>query len=205
MGTRNLTMVLLNNEIKLAQYCQWDGYLEGQGQEIVKFLKQENLDLEKFKKNIMRCKDISEKEHRALWKELGADDSGFVSIEQSEKFKKKYPLLHRDAGSEALQIINDSEGEGDIHISLLSDFIVDSLFCEWAYLIDLDNNNLEIYRGFQKEPLKEGERFYHLNEKSNGEYYPCSMVAKYSFSELTLETLPELDKELHGDEDEEEE
>jgi len=34
------------------------------------------------------------------------------------------------------------------------DFIKDSLFCEWAYLINLDRGVLEVYRGFQHKPVK---------------------------------------------------
>lgn len=35
-----------------------------------------------------------------------------------------------------------------------ADFIKDSLFCEWAYIINLDRGVLEIYRGFQYKPVK---------------------------------------------------
>lgn len=31
MGTRNLTAVYLDGQYKVAQYGQWDGYPEGQG------------------------------------------------------------------------------------------------------------------------------------------------------------------------------
>jgi hypothetical protein len=39
MGTRHLTMVVSNNETKVAQYGQWDGYPEGQGVTILTFLR----------------------------------------------------------------------------------------------------------------------------------------------------------------------
>ena len=57
MGTRNLTMVQLNNEIKIAQYGQWDGYLEGAGATIFDFLKNliRNKNIEKFKENVRNC------------------------------------------------------------------------------------------------------------------------------------------------------
>lgn len=37
MGTRNLTMVQFNNEIKVAQYGQWDGEPDGQGATVLEF------------------------------------------------------------------------------------------------------------------------------------------------------------------------
>lgn len=39
MGTRNLTIVHSNGEYKVAQYGQWDGYPEGLGVQLLKYLK----------------------------------------------------------------------------------------------------------------------------------------------------------------------
>jgi len=50
MGTRHLICVVLDNEYRVAQYGQWDGYLTGQGKEIVNFLL--TCDLTKFKDKI---------------------------------------------------------------------------------------------------------------------------------------------------------
>ena len=36
------------------------------------------------------------------------------------------------------------------------EFPLDSLFCEWGYLVDLDAGTLEVYRGFQKSSPTEG-------------------------------------------------
>jgi hypothetical protein len=35
-------------------------------------------------------------------------------------------------------------------------FLADSLFCEWAYLINLDDGVLEVYKGFNKDPRAAG-------------------------------------------------
>ena len=39
MGTRNLTCVIKDGKYRVAQYGQWDGYPEGQGMNILNFLK----------------------------------------------------------------------------------------------------------------------------------------------------------------------
>jgi hypothetical protein len=35
------------------------------------------------------------------------------------------------------------------------EFLKDSLFCEWAYILDIDKKKLEVYRGFQSSGKKE--------------------------------------------------
>ena len=40
MGTRNLTIVYSNGEYKVAQYGQWDGYPEGLGVQLLKYLRE---------------------------------------------------------------------------------------------------------------------------------------------------------------------
>lgn len=39
MGTRNITRVVSNGKVIVEQYCQWDGYPTGQGNEIMAFVK----------------------------------------------------------------------------------------------------------------------------------------------------------------------
>ena len=50
MGTRNLTCIVKDGQYQVAKYCQWDGYPEGQGLKILKYLRSLNLD--KLKENL---------------------------------------------------------------------------------------------------------------------------------------------------------
>lgn len=60
MGTRHLTCVVKNNEYKVAQYGQWDGYPSGQGVNILNFLKE--MSQEKFLKGIDNCFEPTEEQ-----------------------------------------------------------------------------------------------------------------------------------------------
>ena len=90
MGTRNLTIVKSKGKVKVAQYCQWDGYPTGQGETISNFLRDKK-NIEKLNTEIQTVEFISHEEENKLWQSLGADDSGLVGIEVSDKFKEKYP------------------------------------------------------------------------------------------------------------------
>lgn len=145
MGTRNLTMVVLNGETKVAQYGQWDGYPSGQGATILTFLKQTNLA--SFKEALSRCQwvdDEKQKEIDAFYKSIGVHDS-WVTMEESKQINAKYPLFSRDNGAGVLQMIMDQPAGAPIYLYDNSDFIQDTLFCEWAYKIDLDTMTLTVY------------------------------------------------------------
>lgn len=56
------------------------------------------------------------------------------------------------------------------------DFIYDSLFCEWAYIINCDDEVLEIYKGFQSRPHNRGRYSDHEPKNRAGdEYYSVAL------------------------------
>ena len=63
-------------------------------------------------------------------------------------------------------------------------FAKDGLFCEFAYVLDLDTNVLEVYFGFNKgEPGRFGD------EVNEGGYRPVGLVKTYSLSDLPDEEM----------------
>lgn len=181
MGTRNLTLVQLNGAYKIAQYGQWDGYPSGNGLIVLNFLR--NHDIERFCDKVKHAHLVTEDELVAYWAELGIDinKEKFVSIEVSDQFAKLHPSLNRDMGAEILQYVYEYEGKIDLNNSL--DFAKDSLFCEWAYVIDLDKNTFEVYEGFNKTPLTKEDRFY-FDGYFNKEYYPIKVKKTYDLNDL---------------------
>jgi hypothetical protein len=79
--------------------------------------------------------------------------------------------------------------EGDLDVILRSGVItdafphvVDSLYAEWGYLIDVDAARFEVYRGLQREPHTSG-RFAHLAPTNPG-YYPAALKAAWPIAAL---------------------
>lgn len=141
MGTRNLTMVTLDGETKVAQYGQWDGYPTGQGVIIAKFLKRVDLDLFKEKVRALRFStEEDSKEIQEFLESIGSKD-GWLTMDQSDKYAERYPALDRDLGASILKMIYETDVEFLIDDS---DFKNDTLFCEYWYEINLDNHTVSV-------------------------------------------------------------
>jgi len=196
MGTRNLTIVVKDKKYRVAQYAQWDGYPTGQGVTIAEFI-QNKMDLRKFKKAIDNTKFITSEEITARWRIAGADDSDYVDSKVSNKFEELYPELSRNTGADVLEIIQDNSG-GNLQNSV--DFVGDSLFCEWAYVIDLDKKMVEVYKGFNEKPLTKRDRFYKIKTteggNSNHNYKQVKLLKKYTFKAFTEANMLKLEASL---------
>ncbi|MAT51156.1 MAG: hypothetical protein CMK32_08235 [Porticoccaceae bacterium] len=180
MGTRHLTCVLVDDKIRVAQYGQWDGYPDGAGSHCCNFIKEN--DMGSFAEKVRQTTELSDDEIEDRWRECGADGSGFVNMEVSDDFEKKYPQLHRNCGANILDLI----AIGVTEVSLSTEFAADSLFCEWVWLLNLDNQTLEVYEGFQKSPHEKG-RFHSLESRdthSGGTYYPVALTHVIPFDEI---------------------
>lgn len=171
MGTRHIIAVVKDNDYKVAQYGQWDGYLDGQGQDIVEFLR-DRFDRKKFEAQLAKLYWITDEE--------------IQKIQSTGKWEKGYPYLKRSCSVDILDHIQD----GDIKVGLQNEiaFAGDGLYCEWAYVINLDTDELEIYKGFSESPPKKGERFAKLPKekycKGIPQYYPVCHFHTFKFSEL---------------------
>lgn len=182
MGTRNLTMVICNGQTKIAQYGQWDCYPSGQGNTALQFLK--SVNLQDFKKRLEKVHFVTEeetKEKEAFLKSIGSND-GWVNFEQGKIYQQKYKFDSRDHAAGILQLLMDNPNI-DVALNDSSSFAADSLFCEWAYVIDLDAETFEVYKGFNQQPLTEKDRFFYLQDK-NAEYMPVKLVKSYSLNDL---------------------
>jgi hypothetical protein len=196
MGTRHLIAVQLDNKLRVAQYGQWDGYPEGQGQTVHKFLSKVNLD--KFRKQVAKTyfivdgSPISKKIDRVFNKynkiyHKSDFDSKKAAAMLEPKDKFLYDLFTRDTGANILNVIYKATKEETIPLANNSDFAGDSLFCEWAYLINLDDETLEVYRGFNLTELTPTDRF--VNAPLDHETYKQIKLLKT----FKLKRLPNID------------
>ena len=186
MGTRNLTIVHKNDEYKVAQYGQWDGYPEGLGATLLKFLK--NVNMDSFRNVIDNVSFYTKEELEDIDKYIDDMRKDIPNYE----WQRYFPHLSRDTGGDILNLIT-FKGVNKVNNSI--DFAADSLFCEWAYVIDLDTNKFEVYKGFNHKELSSDERFYFLEDKRDKEnivgkdYHPIKFVKSYDLNNLPDEKI----------------
>lgn len=192
MGTRGLTAVVKDGDFKVAQYGQWDHYPSGQGQTILDFLNGlSEFDYQQFTANLDKVRWAKDGEVQERWAKHGADDSGWVTMAVSRAFSEEFPWLSRDAGAAVLHYIR--AGLVDI-LTDQREFAADSLFCEWAYVLDLDFRTLTVYQGFQTEEHDEAGHFSSI-PREEGDYTLVRKIATFSFDNLPVNFVQDYNEE----------
>ena len=182
MGTRGL-YGLRKDGIDKTTYNHYDSYPECLGANVLEFCAMNTVeDMKKIYDNIVLV-DEREKPNEdqiKMLKEAGylqgeADDRDWYwALRGEQGYMDKYPEDLK-AGRPTYMIDNH-------------EFIIDSLFCEYAYIINLDEETLEVYTGFQKQG-------HYLNRYGalpdrNG-YYPCREIFDIPLDIIHIDDIPE--------------
>lgn len=159
MGTKNLCIVLQDQQVRVAQYGQREGYPEVMGIIIFRFLK-DSSKVEQLREVVKTIRFRNE------------TDDPQTSLSAN--------------GGEILELLVQSQTQKEIVLDNSYDFASNSLWCEWAYLIDLDQNIFEVYKGMNRDELTIQDRFYPLSEE---EYIhkPVKIIRSFPLNELPSE------------------
>ena len=191
MGTRGICGFFANGELKIS-YNHFDSYPSALGNDCLehaKWMSRSKDDLRWNKEAVKRIRLVNEDQPVTNQDITDYDQYADLSVSTSSP-KDWYCLLRRLQG----------KTKETLEAGIMLDagrFPEDSVFCEWGYIINLDDEVFEIYRGFQKEPHTDG-RFSHLrnfvNETYDGEvYYPIRLIEAIPFSKLpeSLDHIPD--------------
>ena len=157
MGTRHLTVIIKDNEIKLSQYGQWDGYFTYSGTKFLEFVK-ENLQskskkrqkyrIETFGEKVELLKPVDEKtmqEVRDIKQKYGFVNT-FNKSEFAIPFNIMFPQFSRDTGVGILDIIDKLQPcmfNSNYKFPVVLDFDEGIPCTEFVHVINLDTE--EIY------------------------------------------------------------
>ncbi|KAL2131325.1 hypothetical protein VTI74DRAFT_5264 [Chaetomium olivicolor] len=190
MGTRHLICVFYNGKFCLAQYGNCDGYPGGQGVTIVKFLRRPE-NIQRLKDGLKHTYEVPDETalaakrkidmlrglERVAWLAYLQSDDPLITSQITEFLQ---PSLHGDTGAGILEVIAQAQDEEDkVPIQLNLPFANNWLMCKWAYVVDLDEGVLEVFRGAEQKAS--GHRFQDVGECSAT---VPSLISTFSFSEL---------------------
>jgi len=182
MGTRGLLGFRLDGNDYLT-YNHFDSYPAELGKKVVNFIN-----------GVVDWDEVKQKVHALrLVDELDTPTSEDITACHIHGVEAHNP--NHDAKIDWYWLLHSIQGElkGYLTVGVMCDshnFIYNSLFCEWAYIVNLDELKLEVYRGFQEEKHNMGR--YADREAVKG-YYPCALLGSYPFDDLP--NMNELEKE----------
>lgn len=192
MSTRGSIGFRVNNVDRLT-YNHFDSYPGGLGEDFVKQCKKlATRSIIGLKKKVISLKSVNEEvpptkeEIKKLLK--------YVDTTVGEQSPTDWYCLLRNTQGDLGSILNCG------YISESNDFILDSLFCEYAYILNLDDMVLEFYKGFNRQKNSKKGRYSGKIDKENegssptSRYYGCTLVGTVPFKKGLTVNLDELYK-----------
>jgi len=192
LGTRGLIGFRSKDKDYLT-YNHFDSYPESLGVSILEEL--EAMDFEKLRKAVEKLTLVNEDSKPTFEQRLDIAKE-FWDLSVDDQTPESWYCLMRNAQGQLTPYYS-----GELKYMVDShNFILDSLFCEWAYIVNLDTMKLEVWRGFQKAP-QEGNRYVKgsvvpkeragdeikITTMSSMEYYPCALIKEYPLGKLPSE------------------
>lgn len=179
MGTRGFLGFVVDGVEKIT-YNQFDSYPSGLGRDVLRWLRFAATDIPSLREKVAALRVVDEDS------EPTEDDvkwlSEFADLNVSAKDPREwYALLRETQGnpSAILQAAVLIDG---------SDFPMNSLFCEWGYLVDFDAQMFEAYRGFQQSPHSRGRFARRGGERHGGliggGYHPVALTRSWPLADL---------------------
>ena len=171
MGTRHHQKVInKQGELKVSQYGQWDGYPNGQGFDILNYLRRGNLD--KYQEELDKLHLITDEESKI--------------VDADPKWQENYPYMGRDCGSKIHQMIED----GEVKFVQFIDDEEAKRWCQGFYTIDFQQNKfIAEFNGVIRE--------YSLSDLPTDEQFLRQMSDEVDETLLIHEVLNQMSADLN--------
>jgi len=185
MGTRGAYGFRINEEDRV-NYVQFDSYPSGLGKEVMSYVVQTPVaQMKKIATRIVLVHPDSTPSRELIQRYRKYADLGV----SEQSYEDWYCLLRKTQGT-LFPYNNDLRHMIDYH-----DFLFDSLFCEWAYIINLDTEQFEVYKGFNKDASAKG-RYAGRSQEDNYGYMGVTLIKQIPLADITKEKVAAFVNEL---------
>jgi hypothetical protein len=185
MGTRGAYGFRIDRKDKLT-YNHFDSYPEILGRKMLEYIVATPLDMMREVASSIIMVD----EHSKPDPELIKKYRKYSDLSVSEHRYDSWYCLLRNSQGDLFPYNNNLR-----HMIDYNNFPYDSLFCEWAYIINIDTKLFEIYRGFNKNPSAPG-RYAKRKIRDNNNYRGVALITEIPLPEITAEAIDGLVKKL---------
>ena len=131
------------------------------------------------------------------------DEDAPVTDEDRE-LCKEFTNKNVSTGDDWYSLLRNAQGnlaayrDTDLKFMIESkDFMKESLFCEWAYIYNLDTGTLEIYRGLQASPQENRYK----TENSNHGHYNVALILEEEYEDLNDFDMDQLEDMVNGEDE----
>lgn len=179
MGTRGIFGVRIDGTDKL-MYNQFDSYPDALGVDMLNDARTmlSEWGLEKMKERARALKLVNEETPPPTTEEIAMLED-FSNFDVGEQTDTDWYCVLRELQGKIMDTLVVGYGHDG------SNFIYDSLFCEWGYIINLDEGLLEVYRGFQNTPHNKGRYADGRNVPGMCDgYYPSALINTFPLDDL---------------------
>ena len=115
---------------------------------------------------------------------LGKSLLMFLKGQTTDTLENLYETIKDDEESEESDVWDWDKNKFAEHFSFDVDFLYDSLFCEYAYIINLDECVLEFYKGFNKNPKANGRYANNTIYRDENSYYGVALIDTIPLKDL---------------------
>ncbi len=205
MSTRGAYGFFKDNTNKVI-YNHFDSYPTVLGKDILNFIVEN--DNEKLEEIFSRMKVVDNKDlptdedYNTVVNMIGIEEikKQLIGVEYTNKNEERIKIENETDIENFLKdnyynllCIVPTENLFDNKVNIYEDstsFIGNSLFCEYAYILNLDTNSLEFYIGANKKSI---ENRYSKYASGDGDYVECRLVLTIPFDVIRQNKLLTLD------------
>jgi len=180
MGTRGACGFYSQGTEKVT-YNHYDSYPVGLGYQILQYLDSRDRDMDKIRNDFDMIQLVKETSRPSKKQVEICRNAGVSDLTVSEGKVTDWYCLLREAQGDLTQ---------NVKAGLMIDskeFLYDSLFCEWAYIINIDDSLLEVYKGGQKsagEGRYSKRHYLHDSWPYDDRFYGVTLVADLDIKDV---------------------
>jgi hypothetical protein len=171
-------LVFVVNGKEKTTYIHGDAYPGGVGADILDWIRSSEFNVDAVRFQVATLKMLKHDDKPSAEDYARYDCYADFTVNGGQGW---YALLRETQGNPALIL------QAGVALNAKG-FPLDSLHCEWAYVVDLDKQRFEVYKGFQQTPPTAGRwaGVDPVRDYAPGipQYYPVDLLVSWSFDDI---------------------